>query len=155
VSDGPTSDQLERAWLWYQAKRDVSRLVARLGETYWADLPWAGKLDDDPYFKDLESAQVERMSKDVLESLDNLAILVLFSAFEAMVRERVIAAVEAEIPVVRHSFSLRAVKDMNASLKKGNFENVLGYCKEIDATVFQNVIGVTQLAKPSRYRLSD
>ena len=48
-------------------------------------------------------------------------MLLLFSVFEAIVRDRVLADVEAELPAFRHAAIKRAVEDMKEGIEQGRF----------------------------------
>jgi hypothetical protein len=74
---------LADAWRWYEAARGLARTMARLGEKHWNSLPWEGDLGRDNYLKDLTSAEILDGSQTVLDDLDDLCVLLLFSVFEA------------------------------------------------------------------------
>jgi hypothetical protein len=81
---------LEVAWSWYIAIKRHLNLIGRLGEKHWNDLPWDGALGRDDRLRTVGAdANVEGVNF-CLEPLDDLAILVLFSAFESVVRDRVL-----------------------------------------------------------------
>src|SRR6476660_7023668 len=99
---------LEDAWSWYEKTRQQLRLLQRLAIRYWGDLPWDGSLGRDDHFRNLEASELKRDTVFTLEELDDLAVLVLFSAFEAMVRIRVLADVKSEKTDFRHTVLVEA-----------------------------------------------
>src|SRR5204863_436458 len=82
----------------YETARHLARTMARLGEKHWNNLPWDGDLGRDDRLKDLLSEEILNDSKTVLDDLDDLCVLLLFSVLEATIRARVLAEVEAELP---------------------------------------------------------
>lgn len=135
MSDEAGGDKLDQAWHWYLAARDISRWMARLGEEYWFDLPWEGKMANDPLFQSLEEDRFGTTAKDVLASLEDIAILVIFSAFEASLRERVISDLAADTEAVRHPSSVRAMRDLNRAIDKGSIDRILIDCDGVDASL--------------------
>lgn len=114
---------LEDAWQWYQAATAVVKQITRLAG-HWDQLPWeladlgsaeldgadqrlarharvVSKLRKDPVLGNLLSADMRAGADLVRAPLDDLAILELFSAFEAQVRDWVKAQVEAELGQLR------------------------------------------------------
>jgi hypothetical protein len=114
--------------------------MGRLGEKHWNDLPWDGDLGRDNRLKELTSAEIVNDSQTVLDDLDDLCVLLLFSVFEAIVRERVLAEVEAELPpLLRHVAVKRALDEMKEGIESGSFFKVLEPYKTIDAKLIEQV----------------
>ena len=130
---------LADAWRWYESARRLARTMGRLGEKHWDDLPWDGDLGRDNHLKDLTSADVLSDSQTVLDDLDDLCVLLLFSVFEATIRERVLAEVEAELPPVHHIAIRRALDEMKEGIEHGSFFKVLEPYKELDANLIEEV----------------
>jgi hypothetical protein len=99
--------------------------MMRLGEKHWTRLPWDGELGRDNRLKDLTSAVVVEGSQKILEDLDDLCVLLLFSVFEATIRDRVLTDVEAELPALRHAAIRHAVDEMKEGIAHGSFYKVL------------------------------
>jgi hypothetical protein len=58
----------------------------------------------------------------VLDDLDDLAVLLLFSVFEAEVRRQTLEGVERELPVPRRHPALNdAVDEMRETIRNGSF----------------------------------
>jgi len=115
---------LADAWRWYEAARALARAMARLGEKHWNDLPWDGALSRDNFLRHLSSAEILNGSQTVLDDLDDLCVLLLFSVFEATIRERVLAEVEAELPPLRHVAIKRALDEMKEGIEHGAPSNL-------------------------------
>jgi hypothetical protein len=77
---------LDDAWQWYLDTRSTLLRMERLGRKYWDFLPWQSTpLGRDNIFCVLESPQVTGPAQNARRPLDDLAIIVLFSVFEANV----------------------------------------------------------------------
>jgi hypothetical protein len=130
---------LADAWRWYETARRLARTMERLGEKHWNDLPWDGDLGRDNHLKHLTSAEVLDDSQTVLDDLDDLCVLLLFSVFEATIRERVLADVEAELPPLHHVAIKRALAEMREGIEHGSFFKVLEPYKDIDPNLIEQV----------------
>lgn len=93
---------LEVAWSWYLATQRHLKLLRRLGEKHWNDLPWDGALGRDDRLRAVGADTIVEGVSFCLEPLEDLAILVLFSAFESVVRDRVLTMIEREIEEERN-----------------------------------------------------
>jgi hypothetical protein len=94
---------LEAAWSWYLETKRHLKLFGRIGAKHWNDLPWDGTLGRDDRLKALGADAIVEGVSFCLGPLDDLSILVLFSAFESIVRDRVLAMIEREIEGERSS----------------------------------------------------
>ena len=94
-------------------------------EKHRTGLPWGGQLGRDNRLRDLQVPDILRMSGAVLGDLDDLDVLLLFSVFEAIVREYVRDEIAVELPKVRHPILLAAVKGLNEGIESGSFFRVL------------------------------
>jgi hypothetical protein len=130
---------LDDAWCWYEAALQLARMVARLGQKHWNDLPWDGALGRDPHLTELTSAQLIDGAQAVLDDLDDLCVLLLFSVFEAAIRERVLAEVDAELPLLRHVAIRRAIKEPKEGIEQGSFFKVLEPYKDLDPNLIEQV----------------
>jgi hypothetical protein len=130
---------LADAWRWYESARQLARTMGRLGERHWESLPWHSDLGMDEHLKDLASAEILDYSKTVMDDLDDLCVLLLFSVFEATIRERVLAEIEAELPTLRHVAIKRAFNAMKEGIEHGSFYKVLEPYKDIDPELTEEV----------------
>lgn len=130
---------LDDAWRWYESARRLARTMGRLGEKHWNNLPWDGDLGRDNHLQELTSAEILDNSQTVLDDLDDLCVLLLFSVFEATVRERVLAKVEAELPSLSHVAIKHAIDEMKEDIEHGSFFKVLEPYKTLDANLIEEV----------------
>src|SRR5437867_2755899 len=121
---------LEAALLWYQETRRVLRLMRRLGHLHWERLPWDGELGKDESLKQVEGPQVAGAAHRGLEQLDDLAIVLLFSIFESMVRERIRGEVGEETKSLKHPVLQSAAEEAVQKLDRGSFHQVLELLKK-------------------------
>jgi hypothetical protein len=130
---------LAAAWRWYELARELARTMGRLGEKHWNNFPWDGDLGRDNHLNHLTSADILNASQTVLDDLDDLCVLLLFSVFEATIRERVLAEVEAELPPLHHVAIKRALDEMKEGIEHGSFFKVLEPYKDMDADLIEQV----------------
>jgi hypothetical protein len=116
---------LEEARAWHLATGRQLRLLRRLGERYWDELPWTGDLGNDPRLGQVEQSVVVRETQASLSPLADLAIVVMFSVFEATVRDAVLKAVNDEIPGLAHPTLVHAAKEALRAVEEGSFYRVL------------------------------
>ena len=116
---------LDDAWRWYQATRRQLRVVRRLGEKHWDEMPWAGPLGRDAFFRDLSAGQIVADATVGLTPLDDLAVVVLFSVFEAAVRETVLTGIAGEADRLQHPTLKHAAEEAATAIKEGSFFRVL------------------------------
>ncbi len=129
---------LEDAKQWYKAVRtlalDMKHLAGR------CDKPeWDAVLRRDNRLRDRTPAQLSDMANTVLDDLDDLAVLVLFSVLEATVRARAGADVDREVVRISHVAVLEAVKDLKESIANGSFAKVTKAFKGMDTDLTERV----------------
>lgn len=134
-------NRLDDAWAWYDATRRQLRLMGRLADQYWNRLPWADGLDRDDHFRAIAGSEVIVGETRVgLAALDDLAVVVLFSVFEAQVREAVlekfaVATAGHDHPVVR-----KASEDAEQWIREGSFFRILdAYKAVVDKNLVEHV----------------
>lgn len=146
---------LGEAWTWYEHNRALLTMMKRLGERYWADLPWQGRLDRDDHFRMLDGIEVAGMARAVLDEFDDLAIFVLFSVFESVVRRRVAEDLQSEVEGLKHPALQRTAQGMLRNIAEGGFyHNVLDLYKR-DGKDPQNWAinpSIEQVNRVRRYR---
>lgn len=75
----------------------------------------------------------------VLDNLNDLAVLVLFSVFEATVRDRAKADVDRETAAIQHPAVMRAVKDLEEAIENGSFGKITESYKSMDVDLTEQV----------------
>jgi hypothetical protein len=130
---------LDEAWNWYQALRQQARLMERLAEHYWVELPWEGRLGHDDHFRALDQGQVRADAQLALSRLDDQAVVVLFSSFESLVRQQVRDEIEQEVPALRHRALKLAAVDTLQRVDEGSFFHVLQPFKDAHADLVEEV----------------
>jgi hypothetical protein len=132
---------LEDAWKWYCGAKSQVGLVRRLASEYWDELPWQGKLGGDDRFKEIESEKLREDAEFTLVQMDDLAVLVLFSVFEAQVRNRLATELRTEVgeKSLSHPVLLQAVEDLIQQVEEGSFFKGLGPYKSLDADLVEEV----------------
>lgn len=118
---------LDDAWRWYQDAEKSLKLVYRLGEKHWLKLPRddASSLLRDDAFRMLEPHDITVPAKYALGHLDDLAIVVMFSVFEATVRENILAQIKPEAATLQHESLKKAAKELAEEIRMGSFFHVL------------------------------
>jgi hypothetical protein len=130
---------LADAWRWYESARELAVAMRRLGTHHWQALPWDGPLGRDDYWRELDADILTSRTQVVLNALDDLCVLLLFSVFEATVRDRVLAEIQRELPEVRHAVLQRAVAEAREGVEHGSFFRVLAPYKPLDADLIEEV----------------
>jgi len=87
---------LEEAFRWHKAIQSQLNLFARLGRNHWDEFPAENPLWKDEHFKGLESSVIVDQSRIGLDHLNDFAVMILFSVFEATVRDRVLSRAQSE-----------------------------------------------------------
>jgi hypothetical protein len=128
---------LEDAWRWYEAVQKLVAWMDRMGRRYWTEkveeMTLKETLHKDNVFRDVESATIQDLTKQVSEDLDDLAVLLLFSVFEATVRERTIEEMDRELETPpRHLVLKKAVEDARDTISHGSFGHLTESFKDLD-----------------------
>jgi hypothetical protein len=110
------------AWAWYEATRNNLRRMKRLGEKHWNDKSLENaSIWLDEQFKAIEADDVTQETTDALKPLEDLAILVLFSVFEAAVRDYIEAIVQPEANKLNDPILQDAAADAIEGVREGSF----------------------------------
>jgi len=129
---------LEDAKKWYKAVRTLALDMKHLAGC--CDKPeWDAVLRRDNRLRDRTPAQLSDMAKTVLDDLDDLAVLVSFSVFEATVRARAGADVDREVVRISHVAVLEAVRDLKEAIANGSFARVTKAFKGMDTDLTERV----------------
>lgn len=120
---------LEDAWKWYSAAAENARRLKHLAK-FWDDLPWGQdgwvkRMERDNVLRHLNAVDLENDAKVVTDEHDDLAVLVLFSVFEAIVRDLLKAQLTPEIRRLRHPSLVKAGEEVEENIKHGSFGKLL------------------------------
>lgn len=136
---------LDDAWEWYLATRDGARRLVRLAR-YWDRLPsdpgTAGvdEINRDEFLRTLPADRMGRDAERALGGLDDLAVLVLFGVFEAVVREQLAERVQPEVAGLRDPTLRKAGEDVLDAIAQGSFGRLLDpYKSPVGAEVVEQV----------------
>jgi hypothetical protein len=129
---------LEDAEKWYRSVKSLAFYMKRMAKL-WDHEEIANVLGRDNRLRDVTSADLSDMAATILEDLDNLAVLVLFSVFEATVRARTEADVDREIAELQHPAVLSAVNDLKDAIKNGSFGKVTAAYKKMGTDLTEEV----------------
>ncbi len=130
---------LDDAWNWYAATKRQLKLFGRIGQKHWDDLPWDGALGRDDQLKSVDAGVIMEETGFCLEHLDDFAILVLFSAFECVVREQVLSMIEDERKRQSRLLVTQILDEARQESRRGRVLRLLGFFKNQDAGLVEEV----------------
>lgn len=130
---------LADAWAWYEAVRTQARYLQRLGHRHWDRPEWYEALSLDDVFRHVEKGDLEEGAVRVLRDLDDLGVLLMFSVFEATVRDRAWADVEESLPERLHPMVSHAIDGLKREIEGGSFGRVTEAFKSLDHDLVERV----------------
>lgn len=116
---------LDDAWKWYEDTKRSLRLVRRLAGTHWGNWEPDSPIGRDDHFRGVDPKLLADDVRSATEHLQDFAVFVLFSVFEAEVRNRVLHATAAERASVTHVALTYWMGEAEQSIKEGSFFRVL------------------------------
>jgi hypothetical protein len=125
---------LDEAWKWYRAVKEGMRQLEHLAK-FWDALPWTqgaawvADLEHDNVLRNVSASAILGQATTVKLDLDDLAVLVLFSVFEAIIRETVKDQIRPEVNLIRHDALRRAAETFLEDVEDGSFFGVLQILK--------------------------
>ncbi len=137
---------LEEAWSWYEETTRALGVANRLGNLYWDELPWEGRMGKDEHLKEVDGPALAKAARNGKDELDDLAIVLFFSIFESIVRERIRAEVDLERRTLQHPVLQNSAERTDQELDRGSFHRVLDLLKTYDLDL------VEQVRQVRRYR---
>ena len=130
---------LDEAWTWYHETKELLKIIRRLADRYWDQLPWDHDLGKDNVLRNLEGPPLASAAVMSLEALDDLAILLLFSSFEAVVRNRLRVEIEEARKTIEHPVLQSSAEDALQAINRGSFHRVLLSLRAIDPALVEQV----------------
>jgi hypothetical protein len=146
-SEGPARmTTLDDAWNWYHTTRKQLDLLGRIGRRHWDNLPWEGTIGKDARLRNIESRDIIADTDLSLEHQDDFAVLILFSAFESIIREQARSDVRNARDRLLHPLVTRILDEAVQDIEQGSIFRVL------DVNQGQDVDLVEQVNQVRRYR---
>ncbi len=112
------------AWKWYESARTNLVRMRRLGTRHWGDESLKNAsiwLDD--RFKEVEARDIETETDLAIKPLEDLGVLVLFSVFEAAVRDYLEGIIKPMTGKLGHPILEHAAEKVLEGIKQGSFAN--------------------------------
>jgi len=136
---------LEDAWRWYKDVQAALKRMQRIGEVWWDRIPWEEPpWKGDRHFIELEKERVVASAENGWRHLDDIAVVVLFSVFEAAVRGAILEQVAREEGRCRHRSIVDAIESAKDRIREGSFFAVLSPFKSLDGPLIEEVHQVRQ-----------
>jgi hypothetical protein len=124
---------------WYDRVRTLAKHMERLGERFWDRDEWAEALGLDNVFRDVDADDLRGGARTILEDLDDLGVLLMFSVFEAIVRDRAWIDVMDSLPDTLHPAVEHAINELEKDIKSGSFGRVTEAFKSLDHDLVEKV----------------
>jgi hypothetical protein len=123
---------LDDAWKWYKAVDRLARHMRRMAANYWDRDELSNLLARDSIFRNRTAAEIRDDANLILDELEDLAVLILFTVFEAEVRD--VAQLDAErlLRETSHPAMLSAAKDLEDAIKRGSFSQITAAYQPMD-----------------------
>ncbi|HZW34039.1 MAG TPA: hypothetical protein VFF52_25165 [Isosphaeraceae bacterium] len=135
---------LDEAWNWYVTTEKQLSLFGRIGRRHWDNLPWDGELGKDEKLKTLTSRDLVADADFSLDHLDDFAVLILFSAFESIIRDQARQDVQRERGRLSHPLVTRILDQAIGDIEQSSIFRVLEVFKGQDANLVEEVNQVRQ-----------
>lgn len=115
---------LQEAWNWYESTRTNLDRMRRLGTHHWDDESLLNaSIWRDDRFKEIEAKDLVRETRLAIGPLDGLGVLVLFSVFEAVVRDHLESIIKPLTGNLGHELLEQAASDVLDGIRQGSFAN--------------------------------
>jgi hypothetical protein len=114
---------LRDAWEWYESARVNLARMRRLGARHWDDVSLKSSIWLDERFKEVEAGDIVRETDLAIKPLEDLGVLVLFSVFEAAVRDHLEGIIKPLTGDLGHPILKHAAEKVLEEIKQGSFAN--------------------------------
>jgi hypothetical protein len=110
------------AWQWYESARTNLVRMRRLGTHHWADESLKdASIWSDERVKEVEAADIEKETNLAIKPLEDLGVLVLFSVFEAAVRDHLEGIIRPLTGDLGHEILEHAAGQVLEGIRQGSF----------------------------------
>lgn len=116
---------LDDAWKWYEDTLRGLEVVGRLAGVHWGFWEPDSRIGRDDLFRNVNPDHLANDMEAAAEHLQDFAVFVLFSVFEAEVRNRVLTDTAAERLAVTHPALNYWMRQAKQSIEEGSFFRVL------------------------------
>ncbi len=115
---------LQDAWDWYTSARTNLQKMQRLGTHHWdhESLKDASIWTDEK-FKQVEASEIRSETDTAIQPLNDLGVLVLFSVFEAAVRDHFEGEIRPLTTNLDHPILKDAAENVLDGIRQGSFAN--------------------------------
>lgn len=142
---------LADAWDWYTSTRRSLEQIQRIGNRYWDEILWEkAAIGRDDAFRTLEASEIEKATTISLAPIDDLAVVVLFSVFESLVRDHIVGLIKPQAETLSDPILKQAAEDAIRGVEEGSF-----YRRVLDPLKQQGRIAadlITQVDQVQDYR---
>ncbi len=115
---------LKDAWDWYESARTNLIRMRRLGTHHWKNLSQKDtSIWRDDRFKEVEAKDIQEETDRAIKPLEDLGVLVLFSVFEAAVRDYLEGIIRPLTGNLGHPILEYAAEGVLEGIKQGSFAN--------------------------------
>ena len=98
--------------------------MQRLGTHHWDDVSLqSASIWTDEKFKQVEATEIEQETKVAIQPLNDLGVLVLFSVFEAVVRDHFEGEIKPLTAKLDHPILKDAAENVLEGIRQGSFAN--------------------------------
>ena len=112
------------AWEWYQSAKTNLIRMRRLGTHHWSHESLTNaSIWLDERFKEVEAEDIRRETDLAIKPLEDLGVLVLFSVFEAAVRDHLESIIKPLTGNLGHPILEHAAEKVLEGIKQGSFAN--------------------------------
>ncbi len=130
---------LDDAREWYEKTKRQLTLFGRIGRKHWENLPWDGDLGKDDQLKTIGARDIVADTDLCLDHLNDFAVLIFFSAFESVIRERARSDVRSLRDRLLHPLVTRILDEAVQDIEQGSIFRVLDVYKGQDVDLVEQV----------------
>ena len=110
------------AWQWYESAKTNLERMRRLGSHHWSQESLRNTaIRSDEKFKEVEASDIVAESDLAIQPLEDLGVLVLFSVFEAAVRDHLAGIIKPMTTRLGHPILEHAAENVLEGIAQGSF----------------------------------
>jgi len=132
-------ESLNDAWEWYKSVKKLGLYMGRLGTRYWTTDALTNMLKKDNHLRSVEVPYLEEMVRRIERDTDDLGVLLMFSVFEAIVRDRARDDITESLRLPLHPLVQDVVGEMSEDLRRGSFGKIMKGFKIVNPGLIEEV----------------